>query len=435
VSTAQLTEDRPTEAIDLAQVIAQARTRVSTSLAADGRGRAALVLADLTAAMIAGAREPELQHLAARWNRARSEATARVLVPGASWAEPADAAFVNASAAVVHELDEGLPFGGHPAAHIAPVALALAQRHAIRGSVLLEAFLVGYEVAGRLHEQHRLRAPAHPHGTLSTIGAATTAALLTDADPVAAARIAAGLPVLSTWSSCFEGVTSRHAVVGAAARIAVLASDLAHAGFDGTSTSLQEAYGEIAGSRTRAPAPADGLLIDRTVLKVHGWAAPCHAAIEAAVDLAAGQPEQLQRIVLETSAKGLRFAQPPEPNDISARFSSVYGVASALHGRSTLLCRYDDAVMATAGRIEVLAAPDLENVGGVPARLTCTDRSGTTVSSTILSPAGAGTRPLSEARIRAKFVELVAPLGPELFDHLLALDDCENVAELFPAEL
>ena len=85
------------------------------------------------------------------------------------------------------EVDEGNRLGGgHPAIHVIPGALALAEeRRARTAGALLEAIVVGYEVGSRLGGATTARPNVHSHGTWGTISTAVAVAKLAGADPAA----------------------------------------------------------------------------------------------------------------------------------------------------------------------------------------------------------------------------------------------------------
>ncbi|MDP8221787.1 MAG: MmgE/PrpD family protein [Candidatus Lernaella stagnicola] len=92
------------------------------------------------------------------------------------------AAFLNGTLGEALEAQDGLRFGGnHPGVAVIPAALALAESLHLDGRRLLEAIVVGYEVAGRIaaaiHPQHTL-AGFLPTGTCGAFGAAAAAAKL-----------------------------------------------------------------------------------------------------------------------------------------------------------------------------------------------------------------------------------------------------------------
>src|ERR1700733_1792988 len=158
---------------------------------------ATAVVADVLAAAALGLREPELATLADAWAEPPGEASAARPIGGeARCLAPVRAAFLHGCAAVAHELDESLPGGGHPGAHLVPAALAVARSRHRSGPELLAAVVAGYEVSGQLFRACRPVFPAHPHGLFGALGAAVAVAMLDGLDPVECAAIVAAAPIL-----------------------------------------------------------------------------------------------------------------------------------------------------------------------------------------------------------------------------------------------
>jgi 2-methylcitrate dehydratase PrpD len=399
--------------------------------------RVELLVADLVGAAIAGARRPELARYA---DKAASTREARVLVAGDRWGEAGVAAFVNGCAGVALELDDGLVGGGHAGAHVIPAALAAAQREHRCGPELISAVVAGYEVAARLVRAFRLRYPAHPHGHLGAVGGAVAVAMLTRTSPSAAARVASTLPILSTWSACFEGVPARNAVVGLANLVAIMAADLADAGFVGATGALQEAFGQVAGE----PRDVDALggAVDPARLAVHAAvtkhvsvAGPLHCAVEAARRVA--RPGRITEVRVETVAGNLKFAGAARPNSLSTRFSLPYAVAAALvkNPAQVRAFDHDPEVAALAARVQVVAAPDLDerHPGTHATRVTVIGPNGEDTA-LVTAPKGGPARSATEVDLAAKFTALAPGAGP-VYERLTSLREVEDCATLIVGAL
>ncbi|MCU1545776.1 MAG: MmgE/PrpD family protein, partial [Homoserinimonas sp.] len=258
------------------------------------------VVADTVAVSRGGSRQPEaarlieLERAAGTVLPLRDSATtttgtprfATVLSAPTGLAAPERAAFLNATAGSFLELDEGMRPTGHPGMHVVIPALAAAEAAACSGTTLLRAVIAGYETAARLFTGFRLRYPVHPHGHFGAVGGAVAVALIDGTDPVQAARIAATTPILSIWDACYEGATARNTWMGIAAQSAVRSSLLVKAGFIGSATSFEKAFGEIAGSLVDeeallAPLDHARLGISRNYFKMHSACALTHAALDA----------------------------------------------------------------------------------------------------------------------------------------------------------
>jgi 2-methylcitrate dehydratase PrpD len=400
--------------------------------------QAELLIADLVGVAIGGARRAELSRFA---DKSAGPRQARMLVIGDRWSDAGAAAFVNGCAGVALELDDGLVGGGHAGAHVVPAALAVAQREHSSGQDLITAVVAGYEVAARLFRAYRLAYPAHPHGHLGAIGAAVAVATLTGVPPVSAARIAATLPILSTWSACFEGVSGRNAVVGMANQVAVTAADLADAGFAGATGALDQGFGEVAGhpadtGQLVAEVDVRRLAVHAVVTKHLSVAGPLHCAVEAARQVA--HPGPIHEVRVETVPNNMKFAVAARPNDLSARFSLPYAVAAALckDPAEVRSFDYDPEVAALAARVHVQEAGDLmeQHPGTHATRVTLAGPSGDRTA-TVVSPKGGPERPATEQDLAAKFTSLCGGDSGGLYTRLTSLRDEPDCAALIGGTL
>src|SRR5262249_3078386 len=140
--------------------------------------RAKLALLDTIGVTLAGAARPEVVGLRERLLAGAGRGAASPpggppqapLPPAPPAQRLAPAARLNGMAARSVELCEGVR-GLQPAPHILPGVLAIAEQRALDGRAMLGAFVLGYEVAGRLNRGYAPRAFSHPNGQLSLLGA------------------------------------------------------------------------------------------------------------------------------------------------------------------------------------------------------------------------------------------------------------------------
>lgn len=418
-------------------------------------GHAGRTIADTVAVMHAGAREPEVRRLAAVLQEqgvlrppagSAATAAASVLLEDRLVAAAADAAFVNATAGTFLELDEGVRPTGHPAMHVVPAALAVAESTHASGADLLRAILAGYEVASRLFVAIRLTYPVHPHGHFGAVGAAVAAALLSDGDPVPAARVAATTPLLPVWEACFDGATARNTYTGHGARSGVMAAWLHRAGFTGSTNALASAYGQIAGTIVDADHLSRNLdhaslAITRNYFKRHSACALSHGAIDAVAHLALPEGAQIESVQVETVSNNMKLARQPAPNDLSGRFSLPYAVATALlRGRTRPEdFHFSQDVAKLAELVSVSVASDLEAQwpDAAPARVTVRSSEGT-YTAAVRNPRGHWSDPLTPGEVEQKFTDLVrdpsrAPTWWKRFTDLPSVQDCAVLFATDPA--
>src|SRR5438876_6371773 len=117
---------------------------LSDDLRPSAVARATACVLDTVGAICAGSRLDENVKLADLATERSGHRTA-TLIGHARKAEPMFATLANATAGVALEVDEGNRWGGgHPAIHVLPAALALAEELAADGVRFIEALIAGY---------------------------------------------------------------------------------------------------------------------------------------------------------------------------------------------------------------------------------------------------------------------------------------------------
>ena len=142
------------------------------------RKRARLILADCVPVVAAGMQQREMKLLVEK--HMANAAPGKCWVIGAGKRAGAlDAALLNGTAGTWLELDEGNLFAkGHPGIQVVPAAIAAAHELGSRGSDLLAAVTLGYELSSRISRAANVHLSVHPHGTYGVIGAAIAVAKL-----------------------------------------------------------------------------------------------------------------------------------------------------------------------------------------------------------------------------------------------------------------
>lgn len=334
---------------------------------------------------------------------------ARFLTAGYGFGAPDRVAYVNATVTCALELDEGTRPTGHPAAHVLPAALAAGEVVDASWADVLTAFIAGYEVAAGLFDGLRLRPPTHPHGHLGAAGAAVAVALLTGEDPLAMARAAATIPLLTTWAPCLEGANVRNTWAGHAAGAGLLARRLVRAGFRGSPSSYDAAFDGLAGDRVEIDPARVGTRITGGYVKLYSACAITHSAIEAALALHPAGPVDDVRVAV--NANGLKTAAQPGDTDLSRRFSTPYAVAVALLRGDADRRRFDTAdpeALDLATRITVVEDPDATAAWPAlaPARVTVTGPGGSVRTSRVDDARGHPGNPAPTEAVRDKFLAL-----------------------------
>src|SRR5262245_23182534 len=336
---------------------------------------AKLVLLDTLGAIVAGSVLPEnakLADLAA--GRSRS-GRAALLGHGAK-ADPFWAALSNATAGVALEMDEGNRLGGgHPAIHVIPGALAVAEERALEGRCLLAAIVAGYEVGSRLGGATTAKPNVHSHGTWGTISTAVAVARLGEFDATAMREVinlAASMSPANTWTPALRGATIRNLYPGRSAFQGVLAVDLHRAGFTALRDAPSDVYGTILADGFEPDLAVDGLgkrcRIEENYFKFHACCRYNHYALDALAAIRrehAFSVDDISAVRVVTFPFGLRMADPDPPSMLAAKFSIPYAVASSLVLGHAGLAAFEPAALGAprirdlARRVEVTADPEM----------------------------------------------------------------------------
>ena len=336
---------------------------------------ARLVLLDTIGAIVAGSAQPENRRLAAAMHERRSREGASLIGHGGR-VDPLLATFVNATAGVALEVDEGTRLGGgHPAIHVVPAALAVAEDTGADGRGLLESIIAGYEVCSRLGSATTPRPNVHSHGTWGTIGTAVAVAKLAGLDAAGVRyviNLSATMSPANTWTPALEGATIRNAYPGRSGLEGILAVDLHRAGFTGLTDAPTDVYGTILADAFDPERALDGLggplRIEQNYFKLYACCRYNHFALDALLAMTrAGEvrADEVERLVVTTIPFGPRMAGTAPASMLGAKFSIPYAVAAALVlGRVDVAAfeepaRDDSRIRALAGRVEVRADPEM----------------------------------------------------------------------------
>jgi 2-methylcitrate dehydratase PrpD len=323
---------------------------------------------------------------------------------------------------------------GHPSAVLVPTLLALGDACRSSGEELLGAYQRGLLacrwLAAALGIRRHYQAGWHATSTVGTLGAAAAAARLLGL-PATAAQHALGMAASMAGGSRQNfGTMTKPLHVGLAAEHGILAATLARRGFTADPDQLDGPMGFLAlfGQGARAVA-----LVDHDPVGLNVKLYPCcyatHAAVDAALDLrkafpADGTgPDGVTAIDVAVPPGGLAPLIHHRPSDgLRAKFSLEYAVTAALLDGEVILASFDDArllrsaVQTLLQRVTVGETPNPPS--GPPAWgdtfaavVTLRLADGRTLTTRVDQPAGHATRPVSEARLRAKFTDCLTSAG------------------------
>jgi 2-methylcitrate dehydratase PrpD len=398
---------------------------------------AKLVLLDTLGAIVAGSAMPENGELA-RFAAARAPSGAATVLGHRRKSDAFWAALTNATAGVALEVDEGSRLGGgHPAMHVIPGALAVAEERRLDGQRLLESVVAGYEIGSRIGGATTVRANVHSHGTWGTISTAVAVAKLGRAEAGtvrAIMNLAASMSPANTWTPALDGATIRNLYPGRSAFQGILAVELQRCGFTGLGDAPSDVYSTILADRFEpeqavagidALARADGgrgpYRIEQNYFKLHACCRFNHFALDAVMALrnahrlTAGDVEKVQIVTIPFA---VRMGEPAPATSLAARFSIPWAVAAALVLGRTDPSAFDAGALADerirslARRVEISTDPAMTpRRADIPtARVRLSVRGGATFEQTTSVVRGDALSPVPRDEITTKFVSLAAPI-------------------------
>lgn len=340
----------------------------------------------------------------------------------------AAAALVNGMTTHAQELDD---FGGcdHSGAVVVPAVLAVAEGHDVSGRRVLEAIVVGYDVALRVLEAaggyraHNGRG-WHSTGTCGSFGAAAAAAKVLGLDR-GRTTWALGLGGSFTgglWAFIADGAMAKRYHPGRAAESGVLAACLARAGFTGPTRVFEADWGGFL--TTYAAGSADpgritaGLGKDfkilRSGVKPYASCRGAHSTLDVAFEIRRREALAADDVAAVrircTEADRLMLGEADPRTRLAAQMSLPYSVAVAwVAGRAGLTeyeerWRGDSRVGAFMPRVRLevdAALPD-----GAEPYVTVEARDGRTFTGHVPFARGAPENPLSREEVVAKYEEL-----------------------------
>ena len=354
---------------------------------------------------------------------------------------PEDAAFVNGTFGTLLEMDD-LHRSSilHAGDVVIPAALAAAQHAQVTSATLLEAIVVGYEVALRIGQSAAKGGYSawYNSGTCGVFGAAMAAAqaLGLTAEQKVNALGQAGMQASGLWQCRLEPTDSKCIATAQSARAGATAAFLAAEGLRGARQILE---GELGFFRSFYPAAIPDAVLDPVEVgwKLHEvslkpWPACRH--IHPAIGIALEMREEMDlstidQIIVQSYAAGRNFCDIPDPVTAhDARFSFQHCVAVTLLQGEPSLGDFDAAALANpaiaALRTKILVQDDADLTAAFPhkmgARLIVTFKDGTTRNMSTENAPGDPEQPMSTGAVQAKFRRNLQAAGVpgDLADHL-----------------
>jgi 2-methylcitrate dehydratase PrpD len=443
----------------LAAFVAATRFEVLPAPAVDA---AKLVLLDTLGAIVAGSAEPENVELA-KLAAARTAQGIATLIGQRAKADPFWAALTNAAAGVALEVDEGNRLGGgHPAIHVVPGALAVAEERGLGGRRLLESLVTGYEVGSRIGGATTVRANVHSHGTWGTISTAVAVARLGEAPAErirAIINLAASMSPANTWTPALEGATIRNLYPGRSALQGMLAVDLQRCGFTGLDDAPSDVYGTLLADAFDESAVVSGLdalarsdaerqryRIEQNYFKLHACCRFNHFALDAVMELRRVhrlEASAVGKVEIVTIPFAVRMSEPAPATSLAARFSIPWAVAASLVLGRTDPSAFDETALSDsrvrdlARRVVIATDPAMSprRIDAPTARVRIVLRDGRTLEESTTVVRGDALSPVPREEITAKFLALTAPVlgdahAHKVVDAVAEIDTLEDIRAL-----
>jgi len=332
----------------------------------------------------------------------------------------------------------------HPAGPVCSAVLALAEKTGASGRALIDAVVLGIDVACRvgnaMYPDHYDRG-WHITGSTGTLGAAAACARLLGlnaAQTQMALGIAASQPV--GMREQFGSMTKPFHP-GAAARAGLMSALLAQNGFTASPRALEAPRGMMQTVSTKndwseiSHELGERFEISFNTYKPFACGIVIHPSIDACCQLRAQgiAPDDIARLELRVHALVLELTGKKEPADgLQAKFSVYHGCAAGLNFGRAAEEEFSDAIVnrpdMVALRRKVVAVVD-DSIDEASADVRATLHDGRSVHVFVEHAIGSLQNPLSDAGLEAKFHGLGDPvLGQERVAKLL--DACWNLAQL-----
>ena len=339
----------------------------------------------------------------------------------------------------------------HPSAPTIPAALALAEQGRRSGLDFLVASTLGLEACCRAAlaiEGVRHGAVWHMTGAAGVFGSAAAAGRLLELD---AATMARALGLAGTQGGGLRetfGTMTKAFHPARAAQSGVLAALLAQKGFTSASTIIEGRHGFIAAFAPvdgNADCVSNGLLERWEVMnnapKPYASAILSHPLIDAMLAFRARgiKPGQVQAIRGRVNPLAITLESRPEPGTgLEGRLSFQHAMAMALVDGRCFPAQFTDTrvrdpqVAALRRRIEVTGDPAIAQD---QCELTLTLRDGSSPVERVAQATGTPGKPLTDAQLDCKFMELAGSVLPRtrarrLLAMLWQLDAVPDVGQI-----
>ncbi|MBI2907563.1 MAG: MmgE/PrpD family protein [Chloroflexi bacterium] len=368
----------------------------------------------------------------------------------------ANAAFANGAMAHVHDFDDTwlLPVG-HPTCAIFPVVFALGEKLKLSGRAVLEGYVMGTEVHGKIGglDYHKKEIGFHHTGIYGAVGAAAAAAKMLKLDVtqtrrafgIACSAASAARRNVGTMTKCFHA--------GNAARGGMTAALLAREGWTADENLLDEGYRGFTHTFIREesiPAPDPGkpyhIISPGIAIKKYPCCYGTHRALDATLQLVKEHDISYQDVVsVEVGIANPAFVNDPDPQtSLRAKFSLQYCLGAAILKRKVDRETFDEEevhsprMREALQKVRTIVQPELPaNYGDAynPVTIKLSDGAVYTRQLTSTQVAGSAEMRLSLDELLAKYrYNAQVGLGPEEVERsielMLGLENVKDVSEI-----
>ena len=422
---------------------------------AAARAAAARAVLDTIGVTLAGAAEPAARIVQ---KVVQQDAGGPCHVLGTAFRSSAgNAALANGTAA--HALDyDDMCFVSlaHPSAPLVAASLAAGEVAGASGRALLDAYVVGFELEGRLgramNPRHYQRG-WHCTSTLGTIGAAASASRLLGLDAAAAGH---ALAIAASAASGLKenfGTMVKPLHAGMAARNGVVAALLARAGMTASGAAIDGPQGFLAAMDSEQPSlealaadlGARWEIVDTGItVKLYPSCAGTHPTLDALLDLRrcdgfTADEVQAIEIGVDSIVPTILLYDRPS-SGLEGKFSMPFCAAAALvRGRVGIdtfdtATLGDPAILEMQGRVTMRVDPDLDASAPslTQARVTVRLKNGRALTASANGARGYPERPASDEELATKFTSCATQtLTASHAAHVLdVLRDIESIADV-----
>ena len=370
------------------------------------------------------------------------------------------AALANGVSVHVADFDDAMVWmQGHPSSVVMPAVLALCEGRNASGKTLLNAFIVGTEIGGKLGKVMKWsHYEAGWHGT-GTIGAIAAAAAASKAISLNRKQTGNALAIAASGAAGLRqnfGTMTKSYHAGQAAHNGVIAACLANKGFTASTDIFEGGSGffqNFSGTGDPASLPeqlGEPYALKGVMVKKYPSCAGTHTAVDAIFDLKGSvifEPEEVRDIECRVRPVISSVLIHPDPkNSLEAKFSLQFCVSAALITGRLGIAQFDMKTIESAKvqgmmkRIRMVPDTGLEKLAVernvlAPIRLTLKLSTGKEYVREVVEARGGPSNPLERRELESKFLEcstqLLSPAQSKAALEILnRIEAVEKVSEI-----